>query len=131
MTDFDVAVLGGGPAGYVAAIRSAQLGDDRSIREMRHAMNDGLRVNDHIDLFGRNVEKIGCFDELQRLVHQGGTVDGVLDTHGPVRVGGGGFRTGHAHLVHGRGPERAARGRDSQPFKRPAVSQALMDRAML
>ena len=36
MTDtYDVAVIGGGPAGYVAAIRSAQLGMKTAVIESR------------------------------------------------------------------------------------------------
>ena len=36
MTKFDVAVLGGGPGGYVAAIRAAQLGKKTAVVEANH-----------------------------------------------------------------------------------------------
>ena len=36
MAKFDVAVLGGGPGGYVAAIRAAQLGKKTAVVEANH-----------------------------------------------------------------------------------------------
>src|SRR5271170_7835884 len=38
MTDFDLIVIGGGPGGYVAAIRAAQLGMNVACVEMRGAL---------------------------------------------------------------------------------------------
>ena len=35
-TDFDVIVIGGGPGGYVAAIRAAQLGMKAAVLEREH-----------------------------------------------------------------------------------------------
>ena len=36
MENFDVVVLGGGPGGYVAAIRAAQLGQKTAVVEREH-----------------------------------------------------------------------------------------------
>ena len=38
MSDFDLVVIGGGPGGYVAAIRAAQLGMNVACVEMRGAL---------------------------------------------------------------------------------------------
>ena len=42
MTKYDVAVLGGGPGGYVAAIRAAQLGKKTAVIEANHLGGLGL-----------------------------------------------------------------------------------------
>ena len=42
--------------------------DHRSVREVRHAVNNRLGVNDHIDLIGWDIEQISRLDQLQSLL---------------------------------------------------------------
>ncbi len=51
--DFDVIVIGGGPAGYVAAIRAAQLG-------MKTACVDNWLNRDGTQAFGGTCLNAGC-----------------------------------------------------------------------
>ena len=48
MDEFDIIVIGGGPGGYVAAIRASQLGFSTAIVEKRHlggvCLNIGLSL---------------------------------------------------------------------------------------
>ena len=89
MTDkFDVVVIGGGPGGYVAAIRAAQLGLSTALVEQQHlggiclnwgciptkAMLKGAEVAHtlkHLPTFGFSVENIQ-FDIAQLVAHSRG-----------------------------------------------------------
>ncbi len=89
MTDkFDVLVIGGGPGGYVAAIRAAQLGLSTALVEQQHlggiclnwgciptkAMLKGAEVGHtlkHLDTFGFSADNIQ-FDIAQLVAHSRG-----------------------------------------------------------
>jgi len=92
-TNFDLIVIGGGPGGYVAAIRAAQLGMKTALVEREHlggiCLNWGciptkalLRTSEvygymqHADAFGLSVEKIS-FD-LEKVVKRSRGVAGQL-----------------------------------------------------
>ena len=66
---------------------------------MGHAVDDRLWMHQNINLRGINFEQIGCFDKFERLVHQRCAVDGILDSHGPVGMGGRFSRSRTGHLV--------------------------------
>lgn len=89
MTDkFDVLIIGGGPGGYVAAIRAAQLGLSTALVEQQHlggiclnwgciptkAMLKGAEVGHtlkHLDTFGFSADNIQ-FDIAQLVAHSRG-----------------------------------------------------------
>ena len=89
MTDkYDVLVIGGGPGGYVAAIRAAQLGLSTALVEQQHlggiclnwgciptkAMLKGAEVGHtlkHLDTFGFSADNIQ-FDIAQLVAHSRG-----------------------------------------------------------
>lgn len=76
-TDFDVVVIGGGPGGYVAAIRAAQLGFKTACVEM-------WKDNDGKDRLGGTCLNVGCIPskallESSHLYHQ---MAHGLDAHG-------------------------------------------------
>src|SRR5579863_4791669 len=92
-TSFDVIVIGGGPGGYVAAIRAAQLGMKTAVVEREHlggiCLNWGciptkalLRCSEinhllhHLDAYGFSAEKI-AFD-LGKVVKRSRQVAGQL-----------------------------------------------------
>ena len=89
-------------------------------------------MDEHVNLFGRQIEEPARFDHLEPLVHQRRRIDRVLHAHLPgrmfERVGHGGV----AHLVFRARPKRAAgRGEHDagDPFVRLAVD-TLEDRAV-
>ena len=67
-----------------AHIRRAQLGDQRTVGELHPTVNDALGMNDHLNAVVLHAEKPLGFHDLQRLVEQGGAVDGDFLTHDPV-----------------------------------------------
>jgi dihydrolipoamide dehydrogenase len=92
-TSFDVIVVGGGPGGYVAAIRAAQLGLKTAVVEREHlggiCLNWGCiptkallrsaevkHLMEHADAFGLSAKDIG-FD-LAKVVKRSRTVAGQL-----------------------------------------------------
>src|SRR3546814_9256245 len=92
-TSFDVIVVGGGPGGYVAAIRAAQLGLKTAVVEREHlggiCLNwgciptkallrsaEGKHLMEHADAFGLSVKDIS-FD-LAKVVKRSRTVAGQL-----------------------------------------------------
>ena len=68
-----------------AHVRGPELGDDRPVAEPHHGMHDRLRMHQHLDPLGVNVEERLRLDHLQRLVEHGGAVDGDPLAHVPVR----------------------------------------------
>src|SRR3569832_2439078 len=98
MNSFDVVVIGGGPGGYVAAIRCAQLG-------LRTACVDDWRNEDGKPALGGTCLDVGCipskalldtshhYAHLQHLPAHGITASGVqLDVGGGRARGRGGGR---------------------------------------
>jgi dihydrolipoamide dehydrogenase len=94
-TQFDVAVIGGGPGGYVAAIRAAQLGMKAAVIEREHlggvCLNWGCiptkallrsaevyRMMRHADAYGLSAQAVG-FD-LGQVVARSRAVAGQLQT---------------------------------------------------
>jgi pyruvate/2-oxoglutarate dehydrogenase complex dihydrolipoamide dehydrogenase (E3) component len=65
-TNFDVIVIGGGPGGYVAAIRAAQLGMKAAVVEANHlggiCLNWGCIPTKALLLFGGGLS----FDEARK-----------------------------------------------------------------
>ena len=91
---YDVIVIGGGPGGYVAAIRAAQLGLKAAVVEREHL--GGICLNwgciptkallrsaeiyghmEHADSFGLSAEKIG-FD-MEKIIKRSRGVSGQLN----------------------------------------------------
>jgi len=78
MADYDVIVIGGGPAGYTAAIRCAQLG-------LRTACVDAWRRPDGRPALGGTCLNVGCIpskalldsSELYRTVREGLAEHGI------------------------------------------------------
>ena len=64
----------------------AHLGDNRSVDELHHRVDDALGMNHHVDLLHRNVKEPARLDHLESLVEEGGRVDGDLPAHRPGRV---------------------------------------------
>ena len=92
-TSFDLVVVGGGPSGYVAAIRSAQLGMKTALVEREHlggiCLNWGciptkallrsaeiFHYMSHADAYGLKAEKIGY--DLEKVVKRSRGVAGQL-----------------------------------------------------
>jgi len=82
-------------------------------------------MDDHIQALPFDIEKKSRLDELKRFIHEGRTVDGVLDAHAPVRVGGRLLGARHAHLIQRRREERPAGCRDCQLFQRATIAKTL------
>ena len=73
---FDVVVIGGGPAGYVAAIRCAQLG-------LNTACIDKWLSKDGKAVFGGTCLNVGCIPS-KALLHVAKVIDeaGTMESHG-------------------------------------------------
>ncbi len=52
-----------------AHVGRTKLGHHRAVDELDHTVNDGLRMNQHIDLVGGQREQVRCLDHLEALVH--------------------------------------------------------------
>ena len=69
-----------------AHVRRAKLGDDRAVAELDQAVDDRLRVNDHIERLRPQREQMMGLDEFEALVHQRRRIDRDLRSHGPGRM---------------------------------------------
>ena len=47
-------------------------------------MNDGLRMNDHIQLLWRNGKQMQGLNQFQPLIHHGGRINGDFAAHIPI-----------------------------------------------
>ena len=114
-------------------VRRAELGDHRAVDEFHQRMDDRLRVHDHVDLLGREIEQPAGFDDLERLVHHRGRIDRDLRAHAPIRMAQGLFDRDAGQLL-GRVAEKgsAAGGQHDPPHLLAAARlQRLKDGAVL
>ena len=97
------------------------MGQGRAVAQLDEAVDDRLRVDDHVDVVIRGAEQVVGLDQLEALVHERGRVDGDLAAHRPGGMGErlldgdrlqlGGLaaaerspRRGEDQLEHGAGP---------------------------
>ena len=118
-----------------AHVRRPELGQGRAVGVLDQAVDDRLRVDQHVDPLRRHVEQVGGLDHLQALVHHGGRIRpkswrpcSSSGARRPAR--------GVAPAIASRRPaaERAARGGEDQPARpgrRQAGLQHLEDRRVL
>ena len=105
----------------------------RAVYELGESMNDGLRMNDHLNLVVAHREQEMRFDHLERLVHERRRIDRDFPPHGPggmfERFGDGGTR----HALRTPRAERTTRGGEDQArqLRRPPARHALEHRAVL
>ena len=85
-------------------VRRTELGDQGAIAILDDAVNDGLRMDDDVDLLGGKAEQMVRLDQFQPLVHHGRGIDRDLGTHRPVGMAQRLLHGGGAHLI-----ERAVR----------------------
>ncbi len=93
-----------------AHVRRRQMGQHGAVRVGDQAMHRRLRMDDHVQLLGRQREQEMRLDHLQALVHQGGAVDRNLGAHRPVGMGHGLLGRRTLHGLRGPFAERSARG---------------------
>ena len=62
------------------------MGEDGAIGKLDEAVDDALRMDDHLDLIEGQVEKPHGLHHFETLVHERRRVDGDLAAHRPGRV---------------------------------------------
>jgi hypothetical protein len=65
----------------------SELCEDGAVDEFDEGVDDGLGMNDDVDLIGTQVEEPARFDDFEAFVHQGGGIDGDAVAHFPVGMG--------------------------------------------
>ena len=91
-------------------IGHAELGLHRAVLELYGTVNDRLRVDEHLYLFGIDTEEPLRLNHLEALVHHRGRVDGDLRTHVPGGMAQGIGLGDMGDLFHRLQTEGAARG---------------------
>ena len=69
-----------------AHVRRAELRDHRPVAEFDQAMDHRLRVDDDVELVGRQREQVMRLDQLKAFVHQRRGIDRDLRPHDPGRM---------------------------------------------
>jgi hypothetical protein len=69
-----------------AHVVRAEVRDHRAVTEFDHAMNDRLRVHQHLNLVRRQIEKVISLNHFKAFVHQRRRIDRDLRTHRPIRM---------------------------------------------
>jgi len=118
-----------GEADGFAHIRAAELGDDGPVHEFYHRVDDGVGVDDDVDLVGFEVEEPFGFDDFEAFVHHRGGVDGDFGAHIPVGVFEGLGGRGARDFLPVPGAEGAAGGGEVHFFDGvlPGAEEALED----
>ena len=114
-------------------IRGAQLGQLAPVHKFHQGVDDGFRMDQHLDLAAWHVKQICRFQDLQPLVEQAGAVDGDLSAHAPGGVPEGVRHGDPGQLGPGVGAEGPARGGEQQPLHPGGVlaPQALVQGGLL
>ena len=113
-------------------IRHAELRDDRAVHQLHHGVHHALRVDEHLNIVGRDAEQVHRLDEFQALVHHRRGIDADLRAHAPVRVLDGLLRRDGRRLLARPAAKRPA-GAGEQDFFQLAISpgETLEDGRML
>jgi hypothetical protein len=84
------------------------------VSPLHEAVHDGLRMDEHLELVGREPEQVMRLDEFEALVHEGRRIDVDLGAHRPGRVAGGLDRRGARDALPRPSPKRSAGRRDGR-----------------
>ncbi len=116
-----------------AHVRAAQLREHRAVGQRDEAMHDGLRMDQDVELGGRQSEQMMRLDQLEPLVHQRRRIDGHLGSHRPVRMIERLLGRGFGHLRAAPGAEWTAGRREADGLDQvvPGVRHDLKRRGML
>ena len=99
-------------------VRIAEMGQRRAVAQLDQAVDDRLRVHDHVDLVIRRPEQVMGLDQLQALVHQRRRVDRDLAAHRPRGMGERLLDRHVGELVGRPAAEGATGGGEDQPVDR-------------
>ena len=67
-------------------IRRSELRHHSTVLKLYHGVDHTLRLHDHLDIVHSHIKKPFRLHDLETFVDHGGTVDGDLRSHGPVRM---------------------------------------------
>ncbi len=113
-------------------IGQAELSLQGPVLELDHRVDNRLRVEKHVNLFGRKAKQPMGLDNLETLVNQSCRIDSDLRAHRPVGVGEG-LSSGNGAEFGERNVAKSAAGssEDDAPERRRFTDKALEDGGVL
>ena len=121
--------IGQGVLDRYAHVREAQLSLQGAVGELDQRVNDALGMDDDVDLIVSDIVQPACFDDLQRLVHEGRGVDVILEPMrhvGWARASRGGGRPSRSADQSRNGPPEAVRMRRVTSLRRSPARHCQM-----